>query len=191
MLGWVGRRRSGTREHPWKWQFHRKCGADERRDGVGDISSSNWRRTKIIKGFFMCFKKYRIENVQISSEMKRDTCSAMVRNHQRLRVRCSSGTVLGLYCSHSSPAPDSIRSTTMFMSSYNYPHFENEEKWCSEWPRPSQDPMSWGSMWQNFNPLHSKRQGGRRVFPPWRQSSAGDSKRLRRRWWMGSFLYSL
>ena len=45
----------------------------------------------------MCFKKYRIENVQISSEMKRDTCSATVRNHQRLRVRCSSGPVLGLY----------------------------------------------------------------------------------------------
>lgn len=34
---------------------------------------------------------------------------------------------LVLACSHSSPAPDSIRSTTMFMSSYNYPHFENEE----------------------------------------------------------------
>ena len=59
--------------------------------------------------------------------MKRDTCSAAVRNHQRLRVKCSSGTVLlCLYCSHSSPAPNSIRSTTTFMSSYNYPHFEAE-----------------------------------------------------------------
>ena len=74
----------------------------------------------------------------------------------------------------------------MLMSSYNYPHFENEG---SDVPS-DQDPMSWGSMRQNFNPLHSKLQVGRRVFPPWGQSSAGDSKRLRGMWWMGSFLYS-
>ena len=55
----------------------------------------------------MCFKKYKIENVQISPEMKRDTCSAMVRNNQRLKVGCFSGSVLCLYLSRSSPAPGS------------------------------------------------------------------------------------
>lgn len=132
--------------------------------GVGGISSSNWRRIKIIKGFLMCSKKYKPENVPISSEMKRDTCSAAVRNHQRLRVRCSSGTVLCLYRSQSSPAPDPIRSTTTFMSSYNYPHFENEESDVPSDQHPPQDPMSWGSMGQNFNPLHSKVKWGEESF---------------------------
>lgn len=74
----------------------------------------------------MCFKKYKIENVQISPEMKRDPCSAMVRNNQRLKVGCFSGSVLCLLSFTFITCSWFHQHTTTFISSYNYPHFENE-----------------------------------------------------------------
>lgn len=70
-------------------------------------------------------------NVEVSPGMKRGTCSATVRrkkgrNKHELGAECFSGS--GLYSSlpHVSPAPNSTSSPKTLISSYNYPHLENE-----------------------------------------------------------------
>jgi hypothetical protein len=60
-----------------------------------------------------------------------------------------------LHPSHSSPAPNSTSSPTTQMSSYNYPHFKDEENDLWSYQDPPKIPQA---MQLNFNssPLNSK-----------------------------------
>ena len=96
--------------------------------------------------------------------MKRDTCSAAVRNHQSwesnaLQAQYYYACIVHIPHLLLIPAGAQPHSWVAII----IPIWE-WGKWCSEWPRPSQDPMSWGSMWQIFNPLHSKVKWGEESF---------------------------
>lgn len=66
------------------------------------------------------------------------------RNKHRLGAECFWGSVSYSWLPHLPPAPDSTSSPTTLMSSYNYPHFENEgnDVWSGQGP--PEIPQAWG-----------------------------------------------